>query len=184
MTAWDLPTSVTVNGHELAIRSDYRAVLDAIAALQDPTLDNREKVIALVGILFPVCPSPEDLQQACTAALEFINLGEPVPEHQHKRPKLMDWEKDAGIIAPAVDRVLGYSCRRVEYLHWWEFIGAYNSITEGLFSQVVGIRKKYATHQKLDKWETEFARNNGDLIALPRPADDPDVADLIQELGV
>ena len=31
MNAWKLPTTVTVCGQEFAIRSDFRAVLDALA---------------------------------------------------------------------------------------------------------------------------------------------------------
>ena len=43
MSGWKLPTSVTVCGQEFAIRSDYRAVLDAISALRDPELSPQEQ---------------------------------------------------------------------------------------------------------------------------------------------
>ena len=35
MNLWELPTSVTANGHEYPIRTDYRAVLDVLTALSD-----------------------------------------------------------------------------------------------------------------------------------------------------
>ena len=38
MSAWELPTTVMVAGSSFAIRSDFRAVLDALAALTDPDL--------------------------------------------------------------------------------------------------------------------------------------------------
>ena len=38
MSAWDLPITVQVAGRVFAIRSDFRAVLDALAALADPDL--------------------------------------------------------------------------------------------------------------------------------------------------
>ena len=38
MSAWELPTTVEVAGRSFAIRSDFRAVLDALAALTDPDL--------------------------------------------------------------------------------------------------------------------------------------------------
>ena len=68
------------------------------------------------------------------------------------------------LIAPAVDKVLGYSCRRCAYLHWWDFVGAFQNIGEGLFASVVNIRNKRLKGQKLDKAEREFARENADLI--------------------
>ena len=38
MTAWDLPTSLQVNGVQYAIRTDFRVVLDVLAAMNDPDL--------------------------------------------------------------------------------------------------------------------------------------------------
>ena len=42
MSAWDLPVTVDVNGQPFVIRSDFRAVLDALAALSDPELTQAE----------------------------------------------------------------------------------------------------------------------------------------------
>lgn len=78
----------------------------------------------------------------------------------------MDWEQDAALIAPAVDKVLGYSCRRCGYLHWWEFLGAFHGIGDGLFAQVVNIRNKRARGKMLDKSEQEFARENAAVIKI------------------
>lgn len=117
-------------------------------------------------ILYPEWKDIQDWDGAFKAAMEFINLGEPTPENQPPKPKLVDWTKDAGLIAPAIDAVLGYSCRRCDYLHWWEFIGAYSSIGRGLFATVVGIRSKRIKGQKLEKYEQEFVRDNPDLISI------------------
>lgn len=82
------------------------------------------------------------------------------------RPRLVDWEQDAALIAPAVDKVLGYSCRRCGYLHWWEFLGAFHGIGDGLFAQVASIRNKRAHGKMLDKSEQEFARENAAIIKI------------------
>ena len=78
----------------------------------------------------------------------------------------MDWEQDAALIAPAVDKVLGYSCRRCGYLHWWEFLGAFHGVGDGLFAQVVNIRNKRARGRRLEKSEQEFARENAAIIKI------------------
>ena len=54
----------------------------------------------------------------------------------------------------------------MEYLHWWTFLGYFMEITDGVFSQVLGIRTKKAKHKKLDKWEQEFYSKNKALCAL------------------
>ena len=63
------------------------------------------------------------------------------------------------MIAPAIDAVLGYSCRRCDYLHWWEFIGAYSSIGRG-FLCVIGA--KQTDKVKAGKYEQEFVRDGPD----------------------
>ena len=87
-------------------------------------------------------------------------------EQQGFHPRLVDWEQDAALIAPAVDKVLGYSCRRCGYLHWWEFLGAFHGVGDGLFAQVVNIRNKRARGKKLEKSEQEFARENAAIIKI------------------
>ena len=78
MNAWKLPTSVTVCGQEFAIRSDYRAVLDAISALRDPELSPQEQTLACLEILYPDWQHLPDLNAAAQAAMVFINCGKPV----------------------------------------------------------------------------------------------------------
>lgn len=162
--AWELPTTVQVAGRTVAIRSDYRAVLDASAALQDPALPPAWRIAVCLGILYPDYSSLADKEDAFRAAMTFINLGQPIRENQPVRPQLIHWDTDAQLIAPAVDKVLGYSCRQVAYLHWWEFVGAFRNIGRGLFAEVVAIRDKRARGKKLNKAEAEFARENADLI--------------------
>lgn len=105
VSGWKLPTSVTVCGQEFAIRSDYRAVLDAISALRDPELSPQEQTLACLEILYPDWKRLPDLSAAAQAAMVFINCGKPV-EAAVPKPALVDWDTDAAIMAPAVDKVL------------------------------------------------------------------------------
>lgn len=82
MSAWSLPTTATVDGKETPIRSDFRAVLDALAALDDLDLTMPERAAACVRILYPEWKDIQDWDGAFKAAMEFINLGEPTPENQ------------------------------------------------------------------------------------------------------
>ena len=168
MTSWELPVTVTVGGREMSIRSDFRAVLDAISALNDASMSDAERAAAFIEIMFPDWRDigQANMTEAYKAAMTFINCGEPVKEDQPPKPKLVDWDRDVGLIAPAVDAVLGYSCRRCEYLHWWEFIGAYSNVGRGLFAEVVNIRSKRQKGKKLEKYEQEFMRDNPELISM------------------
>ena len=161
MSAWDLPTTVDVAGRAFAIRTDFRAVLDALAALADPELTRQEQYMACLQILYPRWQELPDANEALRAAFVFISGGKE-EEARGPLPRLVDWEQDAALIAPAVDKVLGYSCRRCDYLHWWEFLGAF-------YDQ-----------------EREFARENAILIKIRAPESAEDKAEkerLLELLG-
>ena len=184
MTGWELPTEVEVCGRSFALRSDFRAVLDALAALNDPSLSDPEKLLCVLQILFPDWQLLPDAAEAWRAAMVWINLGKEPTSNQPPKPQLVDWEQDAELIAPAVDQVLGYSCRQSKYLHWWEFIGAYSSIGRSRFAEVVNIRNKKARGKPLDKAEQEFARENAELVALPGSRLTGEEEEFFRRLGV
>ena len=86
MIGWNLPVTVTVGGQLFAIRSDFRAVLDALAALQAPDLTEQERRVAFCRILYPRWRELPDYREAFTQAAAFVNLGQPVKDHPTQRP--------------------------------------------------------------------------------------------------
>lgn len=81
---------------------------------------------------------------------------------------MIDWEQDAGIIFPAVNRIAGFETRGCQIIHWWTFYGWFMEIGDGLFSQVLSIRQKLSKGKRLDKWEQEFLNNNPKLCKLEK----------------
>lgn len=164
-SAYSLLTQIEVSGTLYDIRTDFRVILDILQALNDPDAEAWEKQEIMFRILYvdyEAIPA-SDFTEACKKAVEFIDCG--MPESK-SHVRTMDWEQDASIIIPAVNKVAGREIRAVEYLHWWTFMGFFMEIEDGLFSQVLAIRQKKAKHQKLEKWEKEFERNNPELVKL------------------
>ena len=166
INAWTLPTSLTVGGEEWTIRSDFRAILDILKYFSDPEYDLDEKWEICLDIMYEDFERmPQALKsEAAKVAVEFIDMG--IKDDGRRKPHTMDWEHDAPVIIPSVNKVLGKEIRALEYLHWWTFLGAYMEIGESLFSQILNIRQKKAKGKKLEKWEQEFYRENKDLIDL------------------
>lgn len=175
MTAWELPTSLSIGGREYKIRTDYRAILDILSAMNDPEIfdpgmtekeKDMERTMTMLQILYIDFDSmpPQDWQEAADRAKEFIDCG--IKDDGKPKPRLMDWEQDAAIIVPAVNKVAGMDVRSVEYMHWWTFLGFYMEIGECLLSTVVNIRDKKRRGKKLEKWEKEFYQNNKALVDL------------------
>lgn len=169
-SAWEFPNSLNIGGIDYEIRTDFRAILDLLNALEDPDLIDEDKQITtymqsrvILEIMFPDCDNipQENIQEALDKVSEFIDMG---IGDDSKKPKIMDWKQDAPIIIPAINKVLNKEIRAEKYMHWWTFLGAYMEIGEGLFSNVIHIRQKKAKGKKLEKWELEFYKENKLLI--------------------
>ena len=166
----ELPRTVSVNGVEYAIRTDFRDILKIVTAFTDPELEDNEKVYVCLFILyedFDTIPR-RDYEAAFKEAIRFIDhAGDDVDEEDpRKNPRVMDWEQDEAIMFPAINKVAGFETRSAEYVHWWTFMGYYMEISEGVFSNVLSIRLKKAKGKKLEKWEREFWNSNKGICAL------------------
>ena len=173
---WDMPTALNVNGHDYEIRTDYRDILTILTALSDPDLvepdsDDRERTqvqcLVMLQILykdFDKIPI-SDYEEAAQKASEFIDMG--LNDDAGKSQiRTMDWQQDAPLIIPAINRVQGREIRALSYMHWWTFLSSYLEIGECLFSEVVQIRLKKAKGKKLEKWEKDFLNENKKIVVL------------------
>ena len=118
----------------------------------------------ILQIMVPNCDDipNEHIQEAIDKVCEFIDYG---VRDNGNHPKTMDWEQDANILIPEINKILGYEVRNPDIkTHWWTFLGAYMGIGEGLFSNIVRIRQKKAKGKKLEKYEQEFYKENKTLI--------------------
>lgn len=167
---YGLPTSVEINGNDYEIRSDYRAILDILEAINDPELTDSDRAEAVLRIFYPQFEEmpQRDYERAIDRCIWFINCGNEEERPENKPERLMDWQQDFPLIVAPVNRVLGKEIRSLDYLHWWTFIGAYQEIGDCTFAQIVNIRQKKAHGKKLDKAEQEYYKKNRHLIDFKR----------------
>lgn len=163
----ELPRTISVNGVDYDIRTDFRDILKILIAFNDPNLEDKEKVFVCLYIIykdFDDIPQA-DYEEAFKAAVKFLDYNVEKDDHAHN-PRTMDWEQDESIIFPAINKVAGFETRSAKYIHWWSFMGYYMEITEGVFSNVVTLRSKKARGKKLDKGEREFWNANKGICVL------------------
>lgn len=166
-----LPRAVTIEDTEIPINWDYRCALDIMEVLADPELTSRERGSLALGFFYPdLKERPEEWYPEMVERLFwFLRAGEPEQKKKNS-PKLMDWRQDFRFLVAPVSKAVGRDIREPEPLHWWTFLSAYMEIGECTFSQIVSIRKKLAEHQKLDKAEARYLRENPEIIRLQQPA--------------
>ena len=184
MSSWKLPDTLEVAGNVYHIRTDFRDVLTILSALGDPDLPDNAKAEVMLMILFEDADSiPEkDLEEAIGKGMKFINHVPDNGKSGTNEPPLMDWDQDADMIIPAINKVAGIGdVRSLPYLHWWTFLGYYMEIGEGLFSNVLNIRYKRAHGKKLEKWERQFEKDNIGLIKIRKRLSDDEKERLDEE---
>lgn len=165
MISYSLPQSLNVGGVDYEIREDFRAALDILSAFSDEDLTDSQKIQVAIEILFyPVVPPQECLEEAYEKVLWYLDCG--IEQDDTPKPRTMDWEKDAPIIFPQVNKVAGFDVRKPGIIHWWTFYGWFMEIEDGLFSQVLAVRQKLAKGKKLEAWEREFLASNTKLCEL------------------
>lgn len=172
-----LPETLTVNGVDYPIRTDYRNVLQVFEAFQDPELEPQEKWIVAIYLLFENFSCDDDVLEAAQDGFDlgeamkqiswFISAGQ--PEKQVLEQPTYNWTQDEQMIFSAVNKVAGRETRELEYLHWWTFLGYFNEVGEGTFSFIVGIRHKLNKGKKLEKHEKEFLSLNKELVLMKKP---------------
>ena len=183
-----LPRALDVNGTQYEIDADFRNVLNIFLAFSDEELTDQEKAyICLENLYADLDSIPQgDMEAAYKAAIEFISYGSH-PEDEHSKRKLIDWVQDESLIFPAVNNAAGMEVREAPYMHWWTFLGHFQSVdSESLLGTVLSIRQKKAKGKKLEKWEREFERNNRSICALPenenRKTPEDDIQAMIQAM--
>jgi len=178
-----LPTTLRIGGKEWDIRSDYRNILRIFEALEDRELSEQEKLYVLLARMFvDFKQMPKNLyQEACEQANSFIECHS--REDDKKNPKLINWEKDEQMIFPAINAVAGFEVRAIEYLHWWTFLGYFESVdNECLWSFVLSIRQKRAQGKKLEKHEREFFNKNKNICSIEWQAPKEKVEDTLANI--
>ncbi len=161
-----LPTHLDVDGKSRAIRSDYRNILRIISAYEAPELKDYEKfLICLKRLYVDFSDIPIDAyEEAYRAATTFIECQ---VKPDKPGPTVVDWNKDAQMIFAAVNKVAGREVRAENYLHWWTFLGYFQSIDrDDLWGLVLTIRQKKAKGRKLEKYEAEFFNANRSLCEI------------------
>lgn len=167
MNRWQLPQSASIGGREYAINADYRDILDIINHLNDLEHDEGTRLYVSMALFYNDFDqmTEMDYEEAINWMMCFINCGEE-ENNARPRPKVIDWDKDAGMIIADVNKVAGGEVRALHFCHWWTFMSWFNGIGEGQLSTVVSIREKRRKGKKLDDWERQFYQEHKDMVDL------------------
>lgn len=168
MATWLLPTTITVEGVQYPICTDFRDIFDVLEILADDNFSVNHRFGMALEVFLEDIDSlpPEHVNEACEQMAYFLNCGSAELGDNSTPIRRMDWEQDALLIVTDINKVAGYDVRGVEYLHWWTFMALFGGIGEGRLSTVVSIREKLRRGKPLDEEERRFYRENRATVDL------------------
>lgn len=158
-----LPTSLTINGQDYKIKSDFRTALKIILAFEDAELAGVEKSILFYDLLY--IDKPEDVMEALQQGTWFLNGGKD-EENESDGPRVFSWDRDSNLIYAAFQQTHGIDLSEAD-LHWWKFLALFMDLgSETAFCSLVGLRRRVKTG-KATKEEKQMAREMGSLFIVP-----------------
>jgi len=152
-----------------SIDTDFRNCLKIVLAFEDNELTDDEKQIVLLKNLFYKTPNPNDIGEALTKAVEFLD-GNLVTYEQGTQDnvRLFSFSKDATFIFAAFKQTHNIDLNQIKYLHWHKFIAYFMDLgSETTFCQITSFRKRLASG-KATKEEREIARELGEIVRVEK----------------
>ena len=140
--AGDLPAQLDVVGKLYDIRADFRNILQIFMAFEDKDMSEQEKAYVFLKRMYTALESiqEKDYKAAYDAAFVFIECS---AREEKPSPRVVNWERDEQMIFSAINKVAGVEVRAVPFLHWWTFLGHFQSIDhESLWGMCVPSGKK------------------------------------------
>lgn len=172
MDILSLPSFIELGGKKYKIDADFRNCISIMQMFEDTEIYENEKPIIMVKLLFFEEIPNKVFYEAIEKSMMFLDIQtskEQLEENNNftvdNIGRLYSWSQDIKYIIPAVDRVLGFSSRRQQFLHWWEFIGSFMEIGECTFTTLIHQRKLKKTG-KQTKDDKEWWNNNRNIAEL------------------
>lgn len=167
-----LPVSVTINGWEYPIRSDFRTMIKFEQLMQDPAVTDQDRTWLALNLFYPEIP--DDLDQAVEKMIWFyrcdkqdnLYMKRAKKKKSKKTDRIYDFEYDDDYIYAAFMAQYHMDLHRVKNLHWWKFRAMFNSLNED--TQFVKIMEYRAVElDKVPKEKRAFYKRMKMLYALP-----------------
>lgn len=129
----ELPTTISVNGKEYEISSDFRTFVLFEMLLNDNDISDEEKLVEIINLIFVDDPPEEITDSVFDSIIEFYRCGNPELKRKsakrRKSPKkIYDFEYDDAYIYAAFLSAYSIDLNDTPYLHWWKFRALFESL--------------------------------------------------------
>lgn len=166
-----LPETVTVDGRDVFIRTDFRISIMFELLVSDTELSQKQKLQQMLLLYFDDIPDNTD--EAVEQVLSFYACGKQGKKNSSStgrneiKSPIYSFEYDDGLIFSAFYDQYGIDLNDIEHLHWWKFRAMFDALKED--NEIVKVMRYRATDLSTikDKHERNRIAKLKAIYALP-----------------
>ena len=121
------PEYAEINNKQYKINTDFRVALKCFDVIEDDTICEEERSLAIIYLLFGFIPD-ENLKDFLRIASDFLRCGE-TQEQQMAKEKDMDFKSDEKYITASFMSDYHIDLSK-ENMHWYRYINLIQGLTE------------------------------------------------------
>lgn len=160
------PTKMEINNHIYNIDTDYKTALACFEAINDETITDIERGVAVVTLLLGKGVPLEDMQEALNKCAWYLRCGNDANPKQDEID--MDYFEDEKYIRTSIRQCYHIDINKEKNVHWWE----YNELIEGLTEETLLSRireiRTYDLREIQDAKDREKMRKAKEQVQLKR----------------
>ena len=153
----EYPEYIEVDGKEYKIDTDFKIALKCFEIMEDEKIDEYEKVVAILYLLFDFIPPEEQIEKFFEKAKVYLQCGK-TDEEQKSNKRDMDFNQDYGYIISSF--MSDYKMNLTEEkIHFWFFIDLLEGLTENCsLNRIRDLRNYDLSQEKDEKRKREIAK--------------------------
>lgn len=168
----DYPRFIEIDGKQFALDTDYRTAIKCFEVIQDGSIDDYERSLAVIYLLLNDIPDV-DLNKTMELLQKYLSCGQQAVMKQVGVQRDMDIIHDEKYIIASFMSDYHIDLSNIEGMHWWHFINLLDGLTgECILNKVREIRTSDLKDYK-GKSREKMAKAK-EQLALPVQIDDED----------
>ncbi|WP_455492803.1 Gp15 family bacteriophage protein [Eubacterium sp.] len=168
------PEYAIINEKKVKINTDFKVALRCFEVLNDDTIGEHERALAIVYLLFNVIPPYDELNEYTRQSIKFLQCGEEPKENAQEEysKRDIDMVLDMQYIRPSFMANYHIDLNKTD-LHFWQFCELISGLTENsLLNRVRSIRTANINEYKGEAKDKMLKAKQ--QVALPNVMSDED----------
>jgi hypothetical protein len=159
------PEYAEINGKQYKIDTSYKTALRCFEVINDETIHDYERALAVIYLLFDIVPQKDDeINAFLQKATYYLQCGK---KPQKNKEQDMDFEQDKGYIMSSFMSDYHIDLNNTD-MHFWQFVDLIEGLTESSILNRVRDIRNYDLSQEKDEKRRKQLIESKKAVALKK----------------